>query len=114
VRQRFDFNGTGGPFNANDIRCALERLCFRLDQAAEKEGEAEVYVHADGGFVPLDPATADVYYGDRWFQNTAGAMAGIGLAGSMLRRAVEQRMLLLRTHLLACRDQREGGGGDDG
>lgn len=105
--KQYHANGAGGPFDAHDVRCALEKLGFELVADAEDEGEAQVYSHRDGGLVPLDPDMVNVYYGDRWFRNTAGSMTGRSVAGWTRRSAIEQRMLLLRSHLLTCRKLRE-------
>jgi hypothetical protein len=109
-------NGAGGPFNGGEIRCALERLGWEIvEEPAEDEDplfthpEVERPVH-----VALDQDR--IFYGDTYFETLARLMIPAhvlrDLAGHTRRKAIEDKMLQLRSAVMACRELGEWHGSE--
>lgn len=108
-------NGSGGPFNGRDIRCALERLDWRIVEEPGAD-ELAMFVHPDvEKAIPVNLDQENIYYGDTYFSSMAAVMISEhvlrDLAGRTRRLTIEDKMLELRTAVMACRDHVEWDGG---
>ena len=103
-------NGSGGPFNGREVRCAVERLGWRAIEEPADDEFVGFLCAGNPERIWLDLDKDNIYYGDPYFKAIARIMtrsAVAGVAGALRRRVVQDQMLQLRSAVMTCREHRE-------
>jgi hypothetical protein len=102
VSGRETTNGSAGPFDGRHLRCALERLGYRIAYDPQPN-ECAVFIHAvSGNEVYLDLDWKRVYYGDRAFRGLAAFIVNDTRTSGTGRRGLANAAVQLRSAAMEC------------